>query len=310
MSAMRDKLVLMIEFKPKTAGYGSLAKPRPFLKWAGGKRSLLAEITPLIPVFKGRYIEPFLGAGAVFFSLPPTVPKMVNDFNHELIETYRAIRDFPDVLLDQLRLHVNTREHYLQVRGQDREHSFEMMGAADRAARFIFLNKACFNGLYRVNSKGQFNVPFGDQKNPDIVSESNIREVSKFLNSPSGVQLFSGDYRGLTSKAGPEDFVYLDPPYDPMTQTSSFVAYQSAGFSRSDQVDLRDEVLRLTNIGVPVLLSNSDTQFVRALYEDADVFEVKSVTAKRVISAKANSRGRVSEVLVSNYGHLQKELFF
>ena len=204
---------------------------RPFLKWAGGKRALLPEILPRVPMFTGMYIEPFLGAGAVMFAMPRETPKIVNDFNIDLIETYEMIRDFPDDIIRNLRKHQNTKEHFLAVRSWDRNEDFVGRDPVERAARFIYLNRTCFNGLYRVNSKGQFNVPFGNYVNPDLVMAKTILDASSFLSAKSQqgksvVELTSGDYRIATSKAKAGDFVYLDPPYDPISVTSSFVAYQ------------------------------------------------------------------------------------
>lgn len=279
---------------------------RPFLKWAGGKRALLPEILPRIPEFAGRYFEPFLGAGAVMFAMPAKTTKVVNDFNIDLVEVYETIRDFPEELIRHLKKHHNTKEHFLRVRAWDRHEEFIRRDPVERAARFIFLNRTCFNGLYRVNSKGQFNVPFGNYVKPDLVLTKTIQDASDFLNATDAkgtqlVEITSGDYRGATQKAAKSDFVYLDPPYDPISATSSFVSYQQDGFGRTDQVDLRDEILRLTAIGVPVLLSNSDTPFIREIYGAADIFEIEGVSVSRNIGATASSRSKVGEVLVNNY---------
>jgi DNA adenine methylase len=271
--------------------------PTPFLKWAGGKRGLLHEILPRIPSFDGTYIEPFVGAGAVLFNVPCNFA-IANDFNSSLIEVYKVIRRSPTALLAALREHKNTKEHYLAVRALDRSPGFSQLSPAERAARFIFLNKTGFNGLHRVNSQGFFNVPFGAQANPDFIAEENILRVSAFLKK---VTFMSGDYRAATKLAKPGDFVYLDPPYDPISDTASFVAYSESGFTKADQTDLRDEMLRLTEEGVPVLLSNSDTPFIRALYSDTSKFRITSVTVRRAISAKSSGRGMIGEVLVDNY---------
>lgn len=275
------------------------ATPQPFLKWAGGKRSLLPEIKARIPQFPGRYFEPFLGAGAVMFALDPAIRKVVNDSNVDLIETYVVVRDRLPELLRALRKHQHTKEHYYEVRSWDRKPSFRRRSAVNRAARFIYLNKTCFNGLYRVNADGHFNVPFGDYKNPSYLDAANLTAVSQFLQKK--VELRSGDYRGVTRRATQRDFVYFDPPYDPISQTSSFVAYQQNGFGREQQTQLRDEALRLTKRGVPVLLSNANTPFIQSLYADTSVFAIDEVAVKRAISAKASSRKPVSEVLIDNY---------
>jgi DNA adenine methylase len=280
---------------------------RPFLKWAGGKRALLPEILPRVPRFNGNYIEPFLGAGAVLFAMPVETKKIANDFNHDLIEVYETIRDFRDELLNELGRHKNTKEYFLEVRAWDRKDDFIRRTPVERAARFIFLNRTCFNGLYRVNSKGQFNVPFGNYNKPDWVLTKTISDASAFLNhkQKSGsftTTLRSGDYRDSTVMAKKDDFVYLDPPYDPVNATSSFVAYQSDGFGRDDQIALRDEVVRLTGLGIPVLLSNSDTTFIREIYGDETHFDIDFVKVSRAIGASSSSRSKASEVLINNFG--------
>ena len=280
---------------------------RPFLKWAGGKRALLPEILPRIPRYDGRYIEPFLGAGAVMFAMPVQTAKIANDFNQDLIEVYETIRDFRDELLHELGRHKSTKEHFLEVRAWDRKDDFVRRTPVERAARFIFLNRTCFNGLYRVNSKGQFNVPFGNYNKPDWVLTKTISDASAFLNHKQKngsftTTLRSGDYRDSTALATKGDFVYLDPPYDPANATSSFVAYQSDGFGRDDQIALRDELARLTGLGIPVLLSNSDTTFIREIYGDESLFRIDFVKVSRAIGASANSRSKASEVLINNFG--------
>lgn len=282
---------------------------RPFLKWAGGKRSLLSEIFPRIPSFSGRYIEPFLGAGAVLLALPVEVPKIANDFNSELISVYKSVQDSEEDLLHELRKHKNNKEYFLRVRGWDRKDDYSTRSSIEKAARFIYLNKTCFNGLYRVNSKGEFNVPFGYYKNPEIFSKEHIQRVAELLNGISvdgrklapKVKFKTGDYRKLTSMAQKGDFIYLDPPYDPLTSTASFVGYQKEGFTRLNQIELRDELVRLTKLSIPVMLSNSDTPFIRKIYREPGIFTINSIKARRAISASAASRGLVSEVLITNY---------
>lgn len=274
-------------------------KPEPFLKWAGGKRSLLPEILPRIPEIQGRYFEPFLGAGAVFFAIALEQPKVINDFNYDLIQTYEVIRDRLPALLKELEKHQNSKEHFLEVRAWDRQSNFKSLSPVKKAARFIYLNKTCFNGLYRVNSQGFFNVPFGNYKRPNYLDVSNLTAVSLYLKN--NVELSDGNYLEVTNKATNRDFVYFDPPYDPVSATSSFVAYQNAGFSRDDQALLSEEIVRLTKQGVPVLLSNSSTPFIRSLYGDKRVFEIETVSVNRAISATSAGRKAVNEVLVNNF---------
>ena len=229
----------------------------------------------------------------------PDKKKVVNDFNADLIETYTVIRDKLPALLRELRSHENSKEHFLAVREWDRQTNFRTLSPIKRAARFIYLNKTCFNGLYRVNSQGYFNVPFGNYKRPNYLDVENLNAVSEFLKN--NVELSVGSYLASTKKAKSSDFVYFDPPYDPVSPTSSFVAYQNAGFSTDDQAQLRDEVLRLTEKGVPVLLSNSSTSLIRSLYGDKTVFQIDTVSVNRAISASSAGRKSVSEVLVNNF---------
>lgn len=278
--------------------------PSPFLKWAGGKRALVSQILPRFPSSFGTYFEPFIGAGALFFSLPSATPKVGNDFNGELINAYEAIRDDVEAVLRELRKQVNSREHYLSVRAWDRSPHFNRRSRASRAARFIYLNKCGFNGLYRVNSQGHYNVPYGNSPRADFIQEDNLRAVSEFLNARahrrSLVRLENLDYRESLKRAKAGDFVYLDPPYDPVSPTASFVSYSENGFGKPDQVQLRDELLDLNARGVSVLLSNSDTPFIRGLYASS-AFNIETVEVRRAISAKSSSRGMITEVLISNY---------
>ncbi len=292
---------------------GSDPHARPFLKWAGGKRSLLPDIYKRIPDFTGTYIEPFMGAGASLLSIPVKVPRIGNDFNPELIEVYVAIRDSLQELVEELSKHKYEKDYYYEVRKWDRTSSYSKLTAAQRAARFIYLNKSCYNGLYRVNSKGQFNVPFGQQGNPKIHNLEHLKRISQILNgldaagnkAGNPVKLKSGDYREITSLATREDFVYLDPPYDPLTPSSSFVSYHKEGFSSDNQIELRDELIRLTLLGVPILMSNSDTKFIQKIYRAPKLFKIEKVQVRRSVGAQPSSRGMISEVLVSNFGSIK-----
>ncbi len=280
--------------------------PTPFLKWAGGKRALVAQILRYVPPDIERYYEPFLGAGSLFFSLPRDLPKFVSDANSELISVYETLRDDVDGVLLELYKLKNTKDEYLTVRSWDRSPTFATRSAASRAARFIFLNKCGFNGLYRVNSKGQYNVPYGDPKKVDFIAEENLRAVSDYLKTlladgQFASQVSSGDYRKVTKAAsGYGSLVYFDPPYHPTSSTSNFTSYSSAGFGESDQLQLRDEILRLTQEGVRVLHSNSNSAFIRELYKDS-IFTINEVTVRRAIAAKSASRGLITEVLIDNF---------
>lgn len=269
----------------------------PVVKWAGGKRQLLSDIMPFIPERYAAYCEPFLGGGAVLFALQPEAA-IVNDINADLIQTYEVIRDQVEDLISALEAHVNEADHYYRVRRWDREHEFYVrLGRVERAARIIYLNKTCYNGLFRVNNAGEFNTPFGRYKNPDFVNATNLRKVSQYLQRAQ-ITFRSGDYFALLSEIKSDDFVYLDPPYDPVSRTASFTGYVKGGFNQDEQLRLKEFCDRLDAENVKFLLSNSSTEFIRDLYQG---YEVTTVKARRVVNSAAGKRGRVDEVLIRNY---------
>lgn len=276
--------------------------PRPFLKWAGGKRALLAEIRLRTPHFEGKYIEPFLGAGAVLFDQDAQRAKVVSDYNRDLIDVYEVIRDKPEELLATLRGHENNEEHFYEVRAWDREADYyEKRSKVERAARFCLINRLGYNGLYRVNSNGFVNSPYGRHSNPDWVQEAAITAVSEFLNVRDAegdfvTTILSGDYKEALKHAEPGDWIYLDPPY-----ADTFTNYQSGGFTVQHQTELRDAIVDLTRRGIPVLLSNSDVPIIRELYSDESVFQTDIVTVRRAIGSNVESRGTVNEVMINNY---------
>lgn len=267
---------------------------KPILKWVGGKRQLLDDIVPLLPKNPALYVEPFIGGGAVLLASQPKRAR-VNDYNAELINVYTVVRDSPDDLLELLREHdaKNTSEHYYEVRALDREPGFEDTDPVVRAARIIYLNKTCFNGLYRVNSAGQINSPYGRYKNPNIVNEPGIRALSRYLQGD--IDLRCGDYADALVDLPTGSFVYLDPPYMPLSQTSAFTGYTEGGFDYDEQVRLRDECAKLCEQGIHFVESNSDCEAIRELYAD---FEIKTVQAKRAINSRGDRRGAVNEVLI------------
>lgn len=267
---------------------------KPILKWVGGKRQLLDDILPLLPRTLKLYVEPFVGGGAVLLAQQPQHAR-VNDYNAELINVYTVVRDSPDDLLELLREHdaKNTSEHYYEVRALDREPGFEDTDPVVRAARIIYLNKTCFNGLYRVNSAGQINSPYGRYKNPNIVNEPGIRALSRYLQGD--IDLRCGDYADALVDLPKGSFVYLDPPYMPLSQTSAFTGYTEGGFNYDEQVRLRDECVKLREQGIRFVESNSDCEAIRELYAD---FEIKTVQAKRAINSRGDRRGAVNEVLI------------
>jgi DNA adenine methylase len=277
---------------------------QPFLKWAGGKRQLVPVIRQYIPSRFKIYFEPFVGAGAVLFDLQP-VTSLINDANTELINCYRVIKESPDELIELARQHQNREDYYYRVRSLDRDPTFKNLSPVERASRIIFLNKTCYNGLFRVNSQGQFNVPFGKYSNPVIVDEIVIRAVSHYLNS-NQVQISNDDFESALSSAGRNDFVYLDPPYDPLSDTSSFTGYNLNSFGREEQLRLRKVCDDLTSRGCKLLLSNSATEFIRELYSDNKKYSIFEVEATRNINSVASSRGKISELLIHNYDAVEK----
>ena len=275
---------------------------KPFLKWAGGKRQLLTEIKTHLPkdINNYTYYEPFLGAGAVFFDLQPE-KAVINDFNEQLILTYNVIKENIDDLISLLKNYqkMNDVDCYYKIRNIDRDPQiFNNLSNIEKAARLIFLNKTCFNGLYRVNSQGFFNVPYGKYKNPAICEEIVLRQISAYLNSGK-ISILNTDFEKAISTAGKKSFVYFDPPYHSPGK-KNFTGYQANGFNENEQERLRDVVIKLTKKCVKCLLSNSDTDYIRELYKN-DSFKIITVQAKRAINSDAAGRGYVNEVLIKNW---------
>lgn len=271
---------------------------QPFLKWAGGKRQLVAKIRECLPRRYGRYFEPFLGAAAVFFDLQPA-DAVINDANQELINCYLVIKTNPEALIAHAQEHSNTESYYYALRSRDREPGFADLSPLERASRIIFLNKTCYNGLYRVNRLGQFNTPFGNYTNPSIVDEVTIRAVSRYLNE-ANIQISSEDFATALHGAQREDFVYLDPPYDPLSETS-FTSYNLNNFEQDGQRRLKAVCDDLHERGCKILQSNSNTAFIRDLYGDSNKYNIVRVGANRNINSVATGRGKIDELLISNY---------
>lgn len=278
---------------------------KPILKWPGGKGQVLEElkkyITPEL-LTGNMYIEPFIGGGALAFDLehPNTV---ISDLNPELTNLYQTVRDKPEVLIDRLKEHQekHCEEHYYEVRALDRWPDFKYIVPATRAARTVYLNKTCFNGLYRVNSKGYFNSPIGRSssgKTPDIVQADAIRELSKFLQT---VDIQTGDYRTVINnfKPLPGTVIYLDPPFDKGEEiaTAGFVGYQKEGWTRRDLEVLKSECDYWSRLGCKIVVSNNDTPFVRELFND---WEIHEVDVRRSINRNGNNR-KGKEVIITNY---------
>ena len=269
----------------------------PFVKWVGGKRQLIDEITPLLPSKITSYCEPFLGGGAVLFSIQPS-KAIVNDLNSDLINVYEVIRDDVEELIIALTQHENTPEHFYAVRGLDRDkNSYRLMPKVHTAARLLYLNKTCYNGLFRVNAAGEFNTPFGYYKHPNIVNEHVLRAVSEYLNT-SNITFFSEDFAETLKRVTNGCFVYLDPPYDPVSDTARFTGYSKGGFDKNEQIRLKQCCDALNASGIKFLLSNSATEFIKELYHE---YSISVVKAKRVINSNASKRGAIEEVLIRNY---------
>ena len=275
-------------------------KPKPFVKWVGGKRQLLKQFRELnlyppecFNPESNTYFEPFVGGGAVFFDLLPKHAEL-SDTNRELVITYNVIKDNVDGLIKLLKKHIYNKEYYLGVRAQD----INELSDIEIASRFIFLNRTGFNGMYRVNKNGQFNVPFGRYKNPLICDENNLRKVSEVL---QGITITHRDYKDVLELAKIGDFIYFDPPYYPLNPTSSFTAYTAKGFFEKEQIELRDTFVKLHERGCFVMLSNSDTPFINELYSGLEGVSVNKIIAGRAINSKGSKRGKINEVLITNY---------
>ena len=284
--------------------------PTPFLKWAGGKKQLLSELTGLVPPNFGTYYEPFLGGGALFFrlhSLGRIKRAVLSDASKDLMNCYFAIRDNETNLLSEL--------ESLQKHAADRAFFYDfarpefnkshlktgMEGDPRKAALMIYLNKTCFNGLFRVNSKGDFNVPWGRYTNPRIYDVQNIQEARRVLGG-ANIELRCCDYRLTISKTEGGDFVYFDPPYQPLTSTSSFTSYTPGAFSESEQRNLAETFKELNGKGCMLMMSNSFNPFIEKLYKDyVSKGIVLKIPAKRQISCKGNGRGEINEYVILNY---------
>ncbi|MEO7427161.1 MAG: DNA adenine methylase [Fibrobacteria bacterium] len=271
---------------------------QPFLKWAGGKRQLLPDIRNHLPDPKkyAGYYEPFIGGGAVLFDVQPK-KAVINDVNGEIINAYKVIRDHTDELISALRKHKNEAEYFYQLREFDRQPAYAKSSPVDRAARILFLNKTCYNGLFRVNSRGQFNVPFGKYKNPNIVNEAGLKGVGEYLRD-ADITFRNGDFGAALAGIKKNAFVYFDPPYHPLSDTSSFTGYTLQGFGEEEQIRLKKLCDRLDRLGCKFLLSNSYCDFVRELYKG---YKQIKLQASRNINSVGASRGKISEILVKNY---------
>jgi DNA adenine methylase len=278
---------LIVTAAPDTPSPAVQGRPKPFVKWAGGKRQLLTAILHHVPKAYGTYHEPFLGGGAVFFALSPP-QSFLSDSNLRLVRCYKGIRNHVADVISLLKGFKKTRTFFLEMRDRDVDKAED----AEVAAWFIFMNKMGFNGLYRVNSKNQFNVPFGDNKRSQIFDEENLRACSRAL---AKAEVECEDFSAVEGRAKPGDLVYFDPPYVPLSATSYFTSYTAKGFTPKDQAALRDLALRLKKKDVRIILSNSST--ARSLYQDD--FSVMTVLAARAVNSRADRRGKITELLIS-----------
>lgn len=269
----------------------------PVLKWVGGKRQLLETFSPLLPKRITTYCEPFVGGGALLFHLQPS-NAYINDINPELIRVYTVIKENVNELISELEKFENTAEQFYAVRDWDRNKDYyATLTDVQKAARVLYLNKTCFNGLYRVNNAGEFNSPFGNYRNPNIVNAPVLKAVSAYFNS-ADIHMTVMDYAEVLENVPKGAFVYLDPPYDPVSETASFTGYSRGGFSREDQIRLRECCDDLNARGIKFMLSNSATEFIMDQYADYNITIVK---AKRAVNSVASKRGDVDEVVVRNY---------
>lgn len=265
--------------------------PRPFLKWAGGKSRLIQQYSPYFPREFSRYYEPFLGGGAVFFHLLPR-RSFLMDINPELVNVFVCVRDHVDELIERLRFHRDQHcaDYYYELRSQ------QVGNPLERAARLIYLNKTCFNGLYRENSRGHFNVPLGRYKSPPILDTELLYAAARALQF---ARITAEPFTAVLHQAKTaRDFVYFDPPYHPISPTSNFTAYSRHSFNEADQISLRNTFVELSQRGVKVMLSNSDCPFIRDLYQG---FPMHTIQASRAINSNGSRRGKIPEVLVTSY---------
>jgi DNA adenine methylase len=276
-------------------------EPKPFVKWAGGKRQLLAELEKNFPKQFGTYFEPFLGGGALLFDLlakKPTLKCSVSDLNSDLVLAYVTIRDKLGRLIESLEnhsknYHKDSIGYYYEVRKQEPKSQIE------KVSRLLFLNKTCFNGLYRVNSKGKFNVPLGRYTNPNIVNRENLTAVSKFLQSDK-IKISCRDFESILKDAKKGDFVYFDPPYQPVSDTANFTSYTHRDFTEDDLQRLADLASQLNSKGSHVLLSNSNTKIVKKIFSSKK-WKIKEIAVNRAINSNSQKRTGHKEVLIKNY---------
>lgn len=266
----------------------------PFVKWAGGKRQLIPKIKPYIPKKFNNYLEPFVGGGAMLFYLLPDRAVII-DNNMELINCYEVIKKNAEELIESLKNYKYNKDYYYEIRALDQKLDvYNSLSNVEKAARTIFLNKTGYNGLYRVNSKGRFNVPFGRHKNPKICDKKNLKAVQKAIQN---VEILHGSFEICLNYAKEDDFVYFDPPYYPLSDTALFTSYTKENFGKESQIQLYEVFKELDARGCKLLLSNSYCNFILDLYNE---FKIITIRAKRAINSDSSKRGFINEVLIMN----------
>ena len=276
--------------------------PKPFMKWAGGKRQLIPQMDQYFPKDYNKYIEPFVGGGAIFFYLLPDKAILI-DNNNELINAYEVIKNNVKDLIESLKNYENEKEYYYEIRKVDRNPEiFNNWSSIEKASRTIYMNRCCFNGLYRVNKKGQFNTPFGLYKNPTFCDEKNLIAVHEALQN---IQLINDSFEKCVDFANKNDLIYLDPPYVPISPSANFTSYTRNNFGKEDQIKLHDVFCILNEKGCKVILSNSYNEFILDLYKD---FNLNVLEAKRAINSIASKRGVIKEVLITNNNFTNRKI--
>lgn len=278
-----------------------LVSPKPFVKWAGGKRQLISILNENLPKTMGTYFEPFLGGGALLFHILSERHNQkcgISDLNSDLVLTYTTIRDKPEELISSLKNHAknyqkDSKSYYYSIRESTPRTAIE------KTSRLLFLNRTCFNGLYRVNSKGKFNVPLGKYTNPNIVNEENLRSVSQILQSHK-ISIYCRDFESVLNDAKKGDFVYFDPPYQPVSDTSNFTSYTNKSFTFKDLKRLAELCFQLSSKGCKVMLSNSNSSEVENMFDQKE-WKIKKIEANRAINSNSKKRKGHYELLIKNY---------
>jgi len=299
-SALHTPLKELLDFEIANDIEIKKYKIKPFVKWAGGKTQILDKLKEYMPKSFNTYFEPFLGGGAMLFSLIPN-KAVVSDYNKELILAYQSFKDSNDfvLMIEEIIKHENNHneDYYYEIREMDRKDTYNYLPSYIKAARLIYLNKACFNGLYRVNSKGYFNVPSGKKEIVRAYNKELFDDIHEYLSNPN-IKIISGDFEKAVESAKSGDFVYFDPPYDSYDDKESFTTYTKNAFDKEEQKRLSNVFRKLDKKGVFVMLSNHNTDYINELYKG---YNINVINARRNINSKGSGRGKVEEVIITNY---------